>query len=238
MFADSLLESAPHPGHRAAWTKLVSTLLQCTALAIAFVIPLFHIERLQIIPPTPSIQMTSVAQPIVRAESTMSTTTAPAIANEMIQPRFIPRSTAPSDQPVADGAAAPSGAIPCVANCGAGLSPLGNILDRPGARVEPTRAPSRPIPVSEMQLGDLIHKVLPEYPAIAKQIRIQGSVVLMATIGKDGRVEHVQPLSGPPLLMHSAVAAVEQWQYRPYLLNHEPVIVQTQITVNFVLNRE
>jgi len=89
-----------------------------------------------------------------------------------------------------------------------------------------------------MQLGDLVRKVVPEYPAIAKQLHIQGTVMLLATVGKDGHVEHVRSVSGPPLLVNSAKQAVEQWQYRPYLLNHEPVIVETQITVNFVLNRE
>jgi len=88
-----------------------------------------------------------------------------------------------------------------------------------------------------MRLGGLIHKVIPEYPIIAKQLRLEGAVVLLATVGKDGRVEHVQPISGPPLLVRPAMVAVEQWQYRPYLLNQEPVAVQTQITVNFVLNR-
>jgi periplasmic protein TonB len=238
MFADSLLESAPHPGHRAAWTKLLSTLLQSTALAIALAIPLFHIERLQIIPPTPSIRMTSVSQPVMRAESTMSSNTAPAISTEIVQPRFIPRNIAHTDEH-ADGAVAPPGSIPCTANCSAGLSPLGNILDRGGiSPVNPPLPPTRPVRVSEMQLGDLLRKVIPQYPTIAKQLRVQGSVVLMATVGKDGRVEHVQPVSGPPLLVGSAKEAVEQWQYRPYLLNHEPVVVQTQITVNFVLNKE
>lgn len=96
---------------------------------------------------------------------------------------------------------------------------------------------TKPPRVSEMQLGDLIRKVIPEYPIIAKQIHLEGAVVLLATVGKDGRVEHVQPVSGPPLLVRPAMIAVEQWQYRPYMLNQEPVVVQTQITVNFVLNR-
>jgi TonB family protein len=64
-----------------------------------------------------------------------------------------------------------------------------------------------------MQLGDLVRKVVPDYPTIAKQLGIQGSVLLTATVGKDGRVEHVQVVSGPPLLVHSAKQAVEQWQY-------------------------
>jgi protein TonB len=61
--------------------------------------------------------------------------------------------------------------------------------------------------------------------------------VLLATVGKDGRVEHVQAVSGPPLLVRPAMVAVEQWQYRPFLLNQEPIVVQSTITVNFVLNR-
>jgi protein TonB len=89
-----------------------------------------------------------------------------------------------------------------------------------------------------MQLGDLVRKLVPEYPAIAKQLHIEGPVVLLATIGRSGRVEQVQVLRGPALLQRAAKQAVEQWQYRPYVLNHEAIEVQTQITVNFVLNRE
>ena len=239
MFADSLLESAPHPGRRAAWTKLVSTLLQCTALAIALTIPLFHIEQLQIIPPTPSIRMMNVSQPVVRAETSASSSTAPAMPSQLLQPRFIPRQIARGDSREPESPSAVGLSIPCNGNCIPGASIFTNVLSPNGAdvRLQPP-APTRPVRVSEMQLGDLVRKVVPEYPAIAKQLRIQGTVMLLATVGKDGRVEHVQPVSGPPLLMHSALAAVEQWQYRPYLLNHEPVVVQTQITVNFVLNRE
>ena len=89
-----------------------------------------------------------------------------------------------------------------------------------------------------MQLGDLVHRVVPEYPAIAKQLHIEGPVVLLATIGRNGRVEQVQVLRGPALLQRAAKQAVELWQYRPYVLNHEAIEVETQITVNFVLNRE
>ena len=115
------------------------------------------------------------------------------------------------------------------------------ILTPPGTfRVPapPNHESSRPLRISEMQLGDLIHRVIPEYPAIAKQLHVQGAVLLLATIGKNGHVEQVQAISGPPLLQRAAKQAVEQWQYRPYVLNHEAIEVQTQITVNFVLNRE
>jgi protein TonB len=86
-----------------------------------------------------------------------------------------------------------------------------------------------------MQLGALVHKVMPIYPEIAKRTRIQGTVLLSAFIGKDGRVESVVPVSGPPMLVRAAEEAVKQWQYRPYVLNNEPVAVQTSITVHFTL---
>jgi protein TonB len=89
---------------------------------------------------------------------------------------------------------------------------------------------------SHLQENLLIRQVKPIYPPIAKQARIQGPVVLQATIGRDGSIQHLQVLSGHPMLTKAAVDAVQQWRYRPYVLNGEAVEVQTQITVNFLLN--
>ena len=83
--------------------------------------------------------------------------------------------------------------------------------------------------------GNLIHRVQPEYPPLARQARIQGTVVLQAVISREGRIENLQVLSGHPLLVPAALAAVRQWRYRPYSLNDQPVEVETQITVNFTL---
>jgi len=83
--------------------------------------------------------------------------------------------------------------------------------------------------------GNLIHRVQPEYPPLARQARIQGTVVLRAVISREGRIENLQVLSGHPLLVPAALAAVRQWRYRPYSLNDQPVEVETQITVNFTL---
>ena len=84
--------------------------------------------------------------------------------------------------------------------------------------------------------GNLIYRVQPEYPALAKLARIQGSVALRAVISKQGTIENLQAVSGPPLLIKAAVDAVRQWRYRPYVLNGDPVEVDTQITVNFTLS--
>jgi protein TonB len=83
--------------------------------------------------------------------------------------------------------------------------------------------------------GLVVKKVTPVYPATALQLQKQGSVELMATINKDGAVTGVRVLSGDLMLAKSALEAVKQWKYRPYLLNGEPVEIETQITVNFRL---
>lgn len=81
--------------------------------------------------------------------------------------------------------------------------------------------------------GLLIKKVQPVYPPMAQQFHRQGSVQLLATINKSGDTSKVQILSGDPMLSRAAVDAVKQWKYRPYLLNGQPVEIETQITVVF-----
>jgi protein TonB len=83
--------------------------------------------------------------------------------------------------------------------------------------------------------GMVISKVPPIYPPDAKAARIQGSVVIAATIGKDGNIQSQKLISGHPMLAPAAMDAVKQWKYRPYILNGNPVEVDTQITVNFTL---
>jgi len=92
------------------------------------------------------------------------------------------------------------------------------------------------IQVGSVLSGDnLIFSVRPVYPPEAKQAGIQGVVQLSATIGKDGKVENLTPVSGPPLLVQAALDAVKQWVYKPTMLNGEPVEVKTIIDVNFTL---
>ena len=83
--------------------------------------------------------------------------------------------------------------------------------------------------------GLLIQKVQPVYPKKARKHRIQGTVVLKAVIGKDGIMKDLQVVSGPPELTKAALDAVKQWRYKPYLLDNEPVEVETTINVNFTL---
>jgi protein TonB len=74
------------------------------------------------------------------------------------------------------------------------------------------------------------------YPPLARSARIQGSVVLAALISKQGTMENLHALLGHPMLVPAAIDAVSQWRYKPYVLNSEPIEVETQITVNFLLS--
>ena len=72
-----------------------------------------------------------------------------------------------------------------------------------------------------------------DYPALAIQARVQGQVVLRAMISREGAIENLQVLSGHRMLAPAALDAVRQWRYRPYVLNGEPVEVETQVTGEF-----
>lgn len=83
--------------------------------------------------------------------------------------------------------------------------------------------------------GLIVKKVQPTYPAEALTMRIEGSVTLEATVGKSGNISAVKTLHGEPMLAQAATDAVKKWKYKPYLLNGQPVEIQTQITINFKL---
>ncbi len=83
--------------------------------------------------------------------------------------------------------------------------------------------------------GLLYKKVAPVYPSSAVRMRIEGKVELMATVSREGNITQIKVLSGEQQLAKAATDAVKQWKYKPYLLNGEPVEIQTQVTINFKL---
>ena len=115
----------------------------------------------------------------------------------------------------------------------------------------PNSAPSVPVlakspvptPVKRMRIAsrvaeaNLIRDVTPQYPPEAGRARLEGTVVLMAVIGKDGSVTDLRVESGLPILAQAAIDAVKQWRYKPYLVDGEPVEVDSRITINFTLSR-
>jgi TonB family protein len=91
---------------------------------------------------------------------------------------------------------------------------------------------------ANVQAANLIRTVPPVYPQLAEQARIQGTVRFRMIIAADGHVQNLQLVSGHPLLVKAAREAVEQWVYRPTLLDGEPVEVETTVDVNFTLSAQ
>ena len=83
--------------------------------------------------------------------------------------------------------------------------------------------------------GLLVYRIEPAYPPLARQAHIQGVVLLTAVIGKDGNIQNLQVVSGHPMLAPAAIQAVQQWRYKPFLLNGQPLEVETAVTVTFSL---
>jgi protein TonB len=120
---------------------------------------------------------------------------------------------------------------------------LSGILGGAIAPPPPPPPPPKPKPPSAIRVGgnvqqaNLIKQPKPVYPPLAKAARVQGTVRFTAKISKEGTIQELQLISGPPLLVKAAQDAVSQWQYKPTLLNGDPVEVITTIDVNFTLSQ-
>ena len=113
---------------------------------------------------------------------------------------------------------------------------LSGIGDGVRAAIPPRPAVIKPLVISHLEEANLLHRVQPVYPPIAREAHVQGTVELRAIISKTGTIENLVVVRGHPMLAGAAIEAVRQWRYRPYLLNNEPVEVETNITVNFMLS--
>jgi protein TonB len=205
-------------------------------LAALIAIPLFHPTLLpQMLPqmvcciaPEPVKETKPVVQP------QHQTTQISEMSNDsVVAPPRIPTRTwipAPGDDPgpVNVGTLDPSGT-----GIGSADNPFGGHHVPPVMHTVVQAKPHISLGVME---GMLIYRVLPVYPAMARAIHVAGTVHLQASISRDGAIENLHVLDGPPLLQQAAIDAVKQWRYRPYLLNGEPVEVETTINVEFTLN--
>ena len=239
MFANTLL-NGPNTSRR-KWTTLFSFLVQSTAIALLLLLPLFYTEGL----PTLKLLSRAISMPVPAGTTPApppSHSSAPTasnfIGNVLSAPRWIPRGIPIVDDhgiaPLPSGVPTVPGATGPVGDPNAVLNSIFGPANRVVIRIRPTvRPPQR---VSVMMEGLLIHRVEPAYPPLAKAARIQGTVQLQAIISRQGTIQNLQVLSGHPMLVTAAVEAVRQWRYRPYILNGEPVEVETQVTVNFVLS--
>ncbi len=117
-------------------------------------------------------------------------------------------------------------------NSGGGV---GNVFGGRGGPSVKVEAPKKMSISAGVAGGLLIQKTAPVYPQIAKEARVSGTVVIQATISKTGMIENPRVVNGPAMLRQPAVDAVKSWRYRPYLLDGEPVEVETTVSVTFTL---
>jgi len=163
------------------------------------------------------------------------------IANQLQAPKVIPKEVAKIEQ------AAPPDSAGVVGGVGEAGGSIGGVIGGGVGGVGPApppppppaaKAPTGPVRIGgRVQEANLIHKVTPQYPPLAKSARVQGTVEFTAIIGKDGTIRELKLVHGHPLLVNAARQAVEQWRYKPTMLNGEPVDVITQIDVNFTLSQ-
>ena len=239
MFADSLLDSAWENRSRRGWTTLASFAAQALGVGILLLLPFLYMQGL------PDLKLRTLLAPPSPppgpppAHSQTRSNTPPSTSNIMqsrlVVPPEIPNqiariveNSAPATSNSPTGPWVPGGTGD---GTGSVLNSIANSL--PSAM--PAAPVAHPPRISRMMEGNLVHKVQPEYPPMARAARIQGTVVLRAIIGKDGTITNLHVLSGHPMLVKAAMDAVSQWRYRPYYLNGEPVEVETQVTVNFIL---
>jgi protein TonB len=241
MFEDSLVESSGRIKTRRGVTTFVSFAVQIGLLGVLVLIPLIYTEALpkqQLMtflvappPPPPPPPPPAAAPPkVVKVQTEV-------INNELREPTKIPKQIKmlKEDEAPPPTVAGVVGGVPGGVAGGSMGGVLGGIV---GSSLPPPKVatPTKVRVSSGVVAGNKISGPNPSYPQIARTARIQGQVVLQATISKQGTIENLHAVSGPPMLYQSAIDAVRQWRYKPYILNGEPVEVETTIDVNFTLN--
>jgi periplasmic protein TonB len=249
LFSDSLLESESRDKQRRTWSTVCSFVLQLLVVGVVVIIPLMYTEVLpkqQLIayliapppppPPPAPAAAEQVAKTIQRVQSDIENGQLRTPAAIPKQVKMIREDVAPPQINTTGGVIGgvpggiPGGQLGGV--IGGIVSSTSNLAILPKPKlVMPTR-----VRISQgVSAGLLIQKVEPPYPPLAQAARIQGRVVLSAIIAKDGSIQNLEVVGGHPMLVPTAIDAVKQWRYKPYLLNGEPVEVETQITVTFTL---
>jgi periplasmic protein TonB len=242
MFEDSLIESGNKLKTNRLGTTILSVALQVGLIGILILIPLIYTDALPkgnlmtfLVappPPPPPPPPPAAAPKVVKIQSEV-------INGQLRTPTKIPdkvQMIKEEEAPPDLGAGGVPGGVPGGIPGGSAGGVMGGILSSANAAVPKIATPQRVRVSTGVATGLLIKKVTPNYPQLAKQARIQGSVVLQAEISKDGTIQNLQLISGHPMLAPAAIEAVKQWRYKPYLLNGEPVAVETQVVVNFSLS--
>ncbi|MGA3070944.1 MAG: TonB family protein [Terracidiphilus sp.] len=237
MFEDSTFESAGRIHTRSRRWMIAAFTFNSSILLALILIPLIRPEALprqfvaimMEVPPAPT-----AAEPQKPQPARTSTTRTEMDGVRLLAPPRIPPTIATFSEP--EPPSLPDTGMIGGSPNGPGVP--GGVF--PGPSVRPV---VRPEPRGRMRVSSgvedalLIRKILPVYPAIGQAAHVEGTVVLEASISKSGTIENLRVASGPPILRQAALDAVQNWRYRPYLLDGEPVEVETTINVIFTLSR-
>jgi protein TonB len=237
------------------WTVAVAFLGQLALVGLAVLIPLLFVSPLPmhalsvmlVAPPPPPPPPPPPAPAVVRSRPRIEPRQF--VAGKLFQPASIPKHVAILKEEPLPPSLSDAGVLGGVVG-GVPGGQLGGVIggivsSQPALPPPPVAAAPKPVappPPERIRVGGeveaarLTRQVLPAYPPLARMARVQGVVELDAVIAKDGRIQSLQAVSGPPLLINAALEAVKQWVYKPTLLNGEPVEVATQIYVRFNLS--
>jgi protein TonB len=241
MFDELVESSAVKKKTNKSWAVTLSVVVQTLILLVLILIPLIYTQALPKAmlstlliapppppppPPPPQAAPVKVVKPVARLLT----------QGKLMAPRAIPKDVAifkeaelPPEPPAGSGVIGGLGGGDILGGLGGGSS--AGAPPPPPPKATQTRIKLG----GQVQAAKIVAQPQPLYPALARQARIQGNVVLHAIIDKDGRVGQLEVVSGHPLLVQSALDAVKQWRYQPTQLNGDPVEVDTTITVTFVL---
>jgi len=249
MFSDSILDFGVQRKRKALATT-TSFVINVLAILLMLAVPLMFTETLpkaQLLtflvappPPPPPPPPAAAAQKVIRQIETEMLST-----GQLRTPTRIPSKIAmikeeEAPPPMAAGAGVVGGVPGGVPGGQMGGVIGGIVAATSNLSAVPKFVPATPQRVRISQgvtRGLLIHRVEPVYPALAKAARVQGEVVLTAVIDMNGNIQNLQLVTGHPMLVPAALTAVKEWRYKPYLLNGQPVEVETTITVNFILTQ-
>jgi protein TonB len=242
LFFDSLLDLTSRERRRRSFATTVSFVFQCLVVGMLLIVPLMFTEALPtqelltflVAPPPPPPPPPPVAVPAARVVQTNMLST-----GQLRTPTRIPQRVEMIREEEAPPPALAGGVVGGIPG-GVPGGQLGGVI---GGIISATSTPTAMVPKLEpvkrvrvsqgVTRGMVISKIEPKYPKLALAARVTGVVLLRAVISKEGEIKELQVVSGHPLLVPAAIDAVKQWRYRPYLLNGEPVEVETNITVTF-----
>ena len=244
IFADAMLETSWAQRSRRSLTTLTSFGLEAVVIGLLLLLPLLRTVGLPSARALPTPVSWGAPPPVRPPQSQHVTTVVQSnlADNVLIAPREVPRQVAMIQEAVPPPQVSFNTDSGVEGGTGEGRrgGVWGSLNDSLShVAPPPVLAPTPRVPVfrpSHLLEGSLIRRVTPIYPPLARSARIQGAVVLFASISKAGTIDNLRAISGHPMLIPAAIEAVSQWRYRPYILNNEPIEVETQITVNFLLS--